>query len=266
MESRTRTGIRLLLAVATVALCALVAMDRSSRDCCPRATSSEENPAVPDSSDIRALRLRFEAGSRRIGTATRIGKSSWQKKAGVAHRFAARRLSSSCPVGQFIPGPDVVHWHAAAPDEHVMQLTFRPAVRRVGSTRSATRTTSDDNSSTLGRMTGNRDQGHPMSDTPTRREFLLTASMGRAAAQSATGQSTPDPPFRFQRFETNGVTPGAPSKEPAPSSSWSTGSPSCGTRGAIRSGRLPPPDSGSSLRTSGATATATSRTRSPPTT
>ena len=47
-----------------------------------------------------------------------------------------------------------------------------------------------------------------MSDTPTRREFLLTASMAALAAQSATGQSTPDPPFRFQRFETNGVTLG----------------------------------------------------------
>ena len=63
MEARTRTGIRLLLAVAAVALCTWVALDD------PAAIAAQSNfvggePSRPDSSDIRALRLRFEAGSR----------------------------------------------------------------------------------------------------------------------------------------------------------------------------------------------------------
>ena len=45
-----------------------------------------------------------------------------------------------------------------------------------------------------------------MSDTPTRREFLLTTSMAALVSQHVTGQSTPVQPFRFQRVETNGVT------------------------------------------------------------
>ena len=45
-----------------------------------------------------------------------------------------------------------------------------------------------------------------MSDTPTRREFLLTLSLAALASQRVTGQPTLVQPFRFQRVETNGVT------------------------------------------------------------
>ena len=45
-----------------------------------------------------------------------------------------------------------------------------------------------------------------MSDTPTRREFLLTTSMAALISQRVTGQSTLVQSFRFQRVETNGVT------------------------------------------------------------
>ena len=123
MESRTRTGIRLLLAVATVALCALVAMDD------PAAIAAQSNfvggePSRPDSSDIRALRLRFEAGSR----------SNWHSHANwqilMAEEGRGRTQIRGEEIVELVPGrpvhtgPDVVHWHAAAPDEHVMQLTF----------------------------------------------------------------------------------------------------------------------------------------------
>ena len=45
-----------------------------------------------------------------------------------------------------------------------------------------------------------------MSDTPTRRDFLLTASMAALVSQHVAGQSTAVQPFPFQRVETNGVT------------------------------------------------------------
>ena len=123
MESRTRTGIRLLLAVATVALCAWVARDD------PAAIAAQSNfvggePSRPDSSDIRALRLRFEAGSR----------SNWHSHATwqilMAEEGRGRTQIRGEEIVELVPGrpvhtgPDVVHWHGAAPDEHVMQLTF----------------------------------------------------------------------------------------------------------------------------------------------
>ena len=85
-------------------------------------------------------------GHGRTGTATRTGKSSWQKKAGVAHRFAVRRLSSSCPVGQFTQVRTSYIGTARHPTSTWCSSRLS-AVRRAGSTRSATRTTSDDDPS-----------------------------------------------------------------------------------------------------------------------
>ena len=45
-----------------------------------------------------------------------------------------------------------------------------------------------------------------MSELPTRRTFLLSASLTALAARRALGQTRPDPPVRFRRIETNGVT------------------------------------------------------------
>ncbi len=83
------------------------------------------DPTRPDSSDIRALRLRFEAGAR----------SNWHSHAGwqilAADEGRGRTQARGDAIQEMTPGdqpvytaPGVVHWHGASPDEHVVQLTF----------------------------------------------------------------------------------------------------------------------------------------------
>ncbi len=82
-------------------------------------------PTRPDSSDIRAFRLRFQAGAR----------SHWHSHAGwqilAAEEGCGRTQVRGGPMQEMVPGgqpiyagPGVVHWHGADPDEFVVQLTF----------------------------------------------------------------------------------------------------------------------------------------------
>ena len=84
-----------------------------------------QTPSRPDSSDIRSLRLRFEPGSR----------SNWHSHAGwqilAAEAGRGRTQIRGGTIQELVPGgppihtgPDIVHWHGASPDEHVIQLTF----------------------------------------------------------------------------------------------------------------------------------------------
>jgi quercetin dioxygenase-like cupin family protein len=82
-------------------------------------------PSRPDSEDIRALRLRFEPGSR----SNWHSHSNWQIIA--AEEGRGRTQVRGEPLQEMLPGepavfagPGVVHWHGAAPDEYVVQLTF----------------------------------------------------------------------------------------------------------------------------------------------
>ena len=95
----------------------------------PPAAAAQTNAATGrtrlDASDMRALRLRFEPGAR----------SSWHSHAGwqiiAAEEGRGRTQVRGGDIIEFVPdgrpiyaGPDVVHWHGAAPDEHLVQLTF----------------------------------------------------------------------------------------------------------------------------------------------
>ena len=82
------------------------------------------DPSRPDSTDIRALRLRFEAGSR----------SNWHSHANwqilMAEEGRGQTQKRGQDIQELLPGrpiytgPKVVHWHGAAPNEHMVQLTF----------------------------------------------------------------------------------------------------------------------------------------------
>ena len=82
------------------------------------------DPTRPDASDIRALRLRFEPGAR----------SNWHYHGNfqviMAEEGRGRTQVRGEPMQQMLPGvahyagPGVVHWHGAAPDEHMVQLTI----------------------------------------------------------------------------------------------------------------------------------------------
>ena len=82
------------------------------------------DPSRPDASDIRALRLRFEPGSR----SNWHSHSTWQIL--MAEEGRGRTQEQGGPIQELIPGSpiytgaDIVHWHGAAPDQHMIQLTF----------------------------------------------------------------------------------------------------------------------------------------------
>ena len=124
MQKQNRSRVRVLLAIATIAVVAMLVGEQS------QITAGQSrfvggDPTRPDSADMRALRLRFEAGAR----------SNWHSHAGwqiiAAEEGRGRTQVRGDEVIELLPGgspnytaPGVVHWHGAAPDEHVVQLTF----------------------------------------------------------------------------------------------------------------------------------------------
>jgi quercetin dioxygenase-like cupin family protein len=124
MQKQNRSRVRILLAIATMAVVAML-VGQQSQITAGQSRFVGGNPTRPDSADIRALRLRFEAGVR----------SNWHSHAGwqiiAAEEGLGRTQVRGDEVVELSPGgspnytaPGVVHWHGAAPDEHVVQLTF----------------------------------------------------------------------------------------------------------------------------------------------
>ena len=124
MEAQIRTRISLLLAIVTAAAFVWIVVGEQSTTTAAQSNFVGGTPSRPDSSDIRALRLRFEPGSR----------SSWHSHLNWQILMAEEGRGRTQIRGEEIvelvrgrpvyAGPNVVHWHGAAPDEHVVQLTF----------------------------------------------------------------------------------------------------------------------------------------------
>ncbi len=120
----TRSRIRLALAVLTTVTVAGVAVSQP-----PDVTAAQSNfvggdPSRPDSSDIRALRLRFEPGAR----SNWHSHSNWQilmaEEGRGRTQIRGQAIVELTPGTPVHAGPGVVHWHGAAPDQHMVQLTF----------------------------------------------------------------------------------------------------------------------------------------------
>ncbi|MYD85704.1 MAG: cupin domain-containing protein [Acidobacteria bacterium] len=126
MTLTTRTLLRLGLAVAFVAVAGVLyfAAD-SGAVAAAQSNFVGGDPTRPDSSDIRAVRLRFEAGAR----------SNWHSHGNwqiiMAEEGEGRTQVRGEPIqileaggSPVYAGPGVLHWHGAAPDQHMVQLTF----------------------------------------------------------------------------------------------------------------------------------------------
>lgn len=125
MSEQLRSRGRLGLALATAGSVVWLLVALSSPTAAAQTNFVGGSPSRPDSSDIRALRLRFEPGSR----SNWHSHGNWQIIAAEAGR--GRTQVRGEPLQEMLPGeppvfagPGVVHWHGAAPDEHVIQLTF----------------------------------------------------------------------------------------------------------------------------------------------
>ena len=125
MAEQLRSRGRLALALAASAIFVWLLVGQQSPTAAAQTNFVGGAPSRPDSSDIRALRLRFEPGSR----SNWHSHSNWQIIA--AEEGRGRTQVRGGPMQEMLPGespifagPGVVHWHGAAPDEHVVQLTF----------------------------------------------------------------------------------------------------------------------------------------------
>ena len=125
MAQQLRTRARLALALAASAVVVWLLVGQQSPTAAAQTNFVGGSPSRPDSSDIRALRLRFEPGSR----SNWHSHSNWQIIA--AEEGRGRTQMRGEPLQQMLPGeppvfagPGVVHWHGAAPDEYLVQLTF----------------------------------------------------------------------------------------------------------------------------------------------
>ena len=124
MEAQIRTRIRLMLAIATAAVFVWLVFAEKSTMTAAQSNFVGGAPSRPDSSDIRALRLRFEPGSR----SNWHSHSNWQilmAEEGLGRtQIRGEELVELVKGRPVYAGPNVVHWHGAAPDEHMVQLTF----------------------------------------------------------------------------------------------------------------------------------------------
>ena len=124
LAPRTQTRLGFAAACLAVAGCLYLAAGPDGAAAAAQSNFVGGDPTRPDSSDIRAVRLRFEPGSR----SNWHSHGNWQiimAEEGLGRTQvrgeAIQELTPGTPVHA---GPGVVHWHGAAPDQHMVQLTF----------------------------------------------------------------------------------------------------------------------------------------------
>ena len=126
MTRTTRTQLRLGLAVACLAVAGAlyVAAGPGGPVAAAQSNFVGGDPTRPDSSDMRAVRLRFEAGAR----SNWHSHGNWQiimaEEGEGRTQVRGEPLQILEPGNPVYAGPGVVHWHGAAPDQHMIQLTF----------------------------------------------------------------------------------------------------------------------------------------------
>ena len=124
MKTQIRRRIHVMLAVVASVAVAWILLGQQSAMTAAQTNFVGGSPSRPDSSDMRAIRLRFEAGSR----SNWHSHSNWQIL--MAEEGRGRTQIRGEEIVELVPGrpvhagANVVHWHGAAPDAHMVQLTF----------------------------------------------------------------------------------------------------------------------------------------------
>ena len=126
MQRQARSRASVLIAIVAAGVFSIFAFGQpAATTAAPQSNFVGGEPTRPDSSDMRALRLRFEAGVR----------SNWHSHAGwqilAAEEGRGRTQARGGEIIELVPGGSpvfapagLVHWHGASPDEHVVQLTI----------------------------------------------------------------------------------------------------------------------------------------------
>ena len=124
MRPQTRTRMSLLLATVTAVAFVWILFGQQSAMTAAQSNFVGGDPSRPDSSDIRALRLRFEPGSR----SNWHSHANWQilqaEEGRGRTQIRGEQIVEMLPGQPVYTGANVVHWHGASPDEYMVQLTF----------------------------------------------------------------------------------------------------------------------------------------------
>ena len=81
-------------------------------------------PSLLDTSDLVVARLRLEAGSRTNWHSHSNGQILMAEEGSGRAQVRGEELVELVLGRPLYAGPNVVHWHGAAPDEHLVHLTF----------------------------------------------------------------------------------------------------------------------------------------------
>ena len=125
MKTQIRRRIHVMLAVVASVALAWILLGQQSAMTAAQTNFVGGSPSRPDSSDMRAIRLRFEAGSR----SNWHSHSNWQIL--MAEEGRGRTQIRGEEIVELVPGrpvhagANVVHWHGAAPDEDLVMLSIR---------------------------------------------------------------------------------------------------------------------------------------------
>ena len=121
MESRVRMGLSL---VAAGVLGWIAIGQQSDLNAAQQSNFMGGNPRIEDSEDVRTLRLLFPAGVR-----SNWHSHSWGQLL-MVEEGSGRTQVRGGPMLEALPGEPwfteagVEHWHGAAPDEDVLQMTI----------------------------------------------------------------------------------------------------------------------------------------------
>ena len=125
MKRQAQSRVSVLLAIVAAGAFATFVFGQPATTVAVQSNFVGGEPSRPDSSDMRALRLRFEAGVR----------SNWHSHAGwqilAAEEGRGRTQERGGEIVELVPAgrpifasAGVVHWHGASPDGYVVQLTI----------------------------------------------------------------------------------------------------------------------------------------------
>ena len=123
MKRRDCTRFTLMLALVVCAASVWVMGNMSTAATAAQSNFVGGDPQRPDSSDIRALRLRFEPGSRSNWHSHGQYQVSMAEEGRGRTQIQGEAVQDMLPGVPYYAGPGVVHWHGASPDQHMVQLT-----------------------------------------------------------------------------------------------------------------------------------------------
>jgi len=124
-ERSNRSWIGLLMAAVSLGVLGWILLSGPSESMAAQQSNfMGGNPSVADSEEVRTLRLRFPAGSRSNWHSHTAGQLLMVEEGLGRTQVRGEALMEVHPGQPWWTAAEVEHWHGAAPDEDVLQLTI----------------------------------------------------------------------------------------------------------------------------------------------